>query len=171
MLVLLVGQSAFAADKDPCASPDPFDRSISLVLKSARVQGDAFYGVFELENRNLSSPIALSGSKSAEGFRIGHPEVTVEFKDLVSNWVPLPALPGTFSKPDQLAIQPNSKNTFTVFLMSRETANLSASDFRLLVRSFSPRLCVVSTPFRAVPARTPVEGFDSSSLGPGANKK
>jgi len=164
LMAAFLGQRAVATDLDPCSLPDPSDRRLSLTLKSTSIgEGETFVGIFELENRSVSPAVVLPGIRKGTVFNASQPEITVEFKDLTSNWVPLPTLPGSYgSKPDQLSIRPNTRATFTTYLMSRQIANLSGSDFRLLVRLFNPAFCIVSSPFRAIPIRKQVEGFQSS---------
>jgi hypothetical protein len=90
------------------------------------------------------------------------PEVSVQFRDLNGQWVSFSGLTGEYITPDRMEIKARSRGSFTVDLMSQDVANRSASDFRILVRLSRPDICVISKPFRGIPARQPVVGFEQS---------
>jgi hypothetical protein len=166
-IALFVSHSLAAADNDSCLPLDPLDHRVNLLLRSARIEhvenAGVFYGVFEFENQGLATSVSIPGTKEGKTFLVGRPELTVEFKDLRSRWVSLPEAPAIFLlKPDKLIVPPNTNGVFTALLMSQEIANLSASEFRIVLHLSDPLICIVSRSFRAIPVRKPVEGFETN---------
>lgn len=153
----------FASQRDVCRYPIPDDPAFRLVLKSVKL-GDAgsFSGVFELTNREVKPKISLPVTKTEKGTALGVRYISVEFKDLNGTWRALAPLPGDFrNTKDYLDVRPGETVEFSAFLMTQDTANRSASDFRILVRLSNPDLCIVSTQFSPVPRRDAVTSFMS----------
>ena len=161
MVLCCCGSAALAADGDPCAYPEAVHQEFLFQLNRSYVTEQGFFGVFTLENHSPLT-ITVPGHRRNTGFTIGRPETTVQFKDLTGNWEPLLSLPGSFlPRPDRLIIRPGGKETVTIYLMSADTANKSASQFRVLVRLLDPPTCITSVPYVPTPPREPVTGFES----------
>jgi hypothetical protein len=85
------------------------------------------------------------------------PDTSIEYLDLSSAWRRLLDLPGSYRSGPQLRVlPPGGSDVFKARLMTAETARLNAREFRLLLRTYNPRLCVFSVPFYGVPPRAPV---------------
>lgn len=161
-IVLLCSHSAIASEDDPCRSPDPVGQPFRLTLLRSHLDQRGFVGIFELENSGTQA-ITIPGRKSKDAFAIDRPEVTVEFRDLTLSWQPLLALPGSFmQRPDRLTIRHGERAQVTAALMSKELADQSASQFRILIRLFDSSTCIASVPFTPLPRREPVTGFESA---------
>ena len=162
LAVLLTHCKPLFAVDDPCAYPDPIGQPFSFRLHHSYLGEYGFFGVFELENRS-SQAIVIPGHKGKNTFTSGRPDVTIQFKDLTSNWESLLSLPGSFlPRPDRMTIASGGKGSLSIFLMPPEVANQSASEFRVLIRLFDPATCITSAPFIPRPRRDPVTGFESS---------
>jgi len=161
--VSLLVRLATAENADPCQGAEPFDARVHLTLESTSVdQKRGFVGSFSLENVDFSPDIVIPGRQRQSTFLVGRPEVTVEFMDLAGMWTSLPMLPGDFlPRPDRLVVRKGRSAHFEAFLMPREIANRSGSDFRILVRLSQAALCIVSAPFHATPVRQEVQGFST----------
>ena len=161
VLVILLGEHKLAIAGDPCEVAIPNPR-VSLVLKTARLsQEGRFFGTFELSNKGLDRPLILPGRRDGGTFLMEIPDVTVQYLDLNSQWVSFSTLAGSFiAPPDRLEVKVHSRGILTTDVVSQEIANRSASDFRILIRLFQPDMCVVSSPFHAIPPRQPVTGFE-----------
>jgi len=163
VFILLVGTSAptLAAAEDPCRYTSPDDPAIHLVLKSVTLtESGSFTAQFELLNREVRPAISLPVTRTGKDAFLDLPYASVEFKDLNGTWRPLASLPGDFrDTKDHVNIKPGETAKFSTFLMTNETANHSASDFRILIRLSNPSLCLVSAQFHATPLRQAVKSF------------
>jgi hypothetical protein len=164
LLILFCGRLSAAAAQE-CSGSDPVLSRTSLTLKGAHLEQDAvFYGEFELVNFDAKASLTISGYKKDDGFHVSRPEITVQFMDLRGQWQPVFELPAIFERrPDHLIVRPNSKVRFVTLLMKRDIANLSNSDFRIVLQASEPKICIVSNTFRAVPIRKQVDGFVTNS--------
>jgi hypothetical protein len=162
-LVILGGEGARALGTDPCLAPARSDSRVSLVLKSTEISKEGrFVATFELSNIGFNHKLSLSGKRENGTFTMDVPEISVQFLDLNNEWVSFTTLAGDFIAPNRLEIGAHSRGLFAVDLMSQEEANRSASNFRIMVRFFSPDFCAISPAFHAVPARQAVTGFEQS---------
>jgi hypothetical protein len=146
--------------KDPCGSIPLSESRVSLMLKDVRLSKEGFFGTFVLSNVRLDSKLVLVGKRDNGVFWPTDPSISVQFLDLNGRWVSFPSLAGSFISPDRLEVDVHSREFFTVGLMSQEVANRSSSDFRILVRTFQPAICIISRAFHGVPRRPPVTSFE-----------
>lgn len=160
-LLLLVSTPPATADEHPCRYASPDDPAFRLLLQSVKLsESGSFTGVFELLNREVQPAITLPVTKNGKTAVLGLRYAGVEFQDLNGTWQPLASVPGDFrDTADYLTIRPGETAKFSVFLMTKETADRSASDFRVLIRLSNPRLCLTSAKFRATPLRQTVKSF------------
>jgi hypothetical protein len=140
------------------------DRRFDLVLKSVKLSsGEGFIGTFELSNAKYDHALVLPGRRIGNTLFMDYPDVSVQFRDLNSQWVSFTELAGSFlTPPDRLEVKPGSRVAITTTLMSPEIANSSGSEFRIMIRLSDPDICVISRPFHAVPMHSPVTGFETS---------
>lgn len=163
VMALSLGPVAASHGVDLCSDPDASDPRVRLALKGTQIIDGVYVGEFEIQNIGVTEPILISGEAGSEAFAVEYPDVSIEFKDLNAHWTALQMVPGTFTQQEgRLEIARNSKARFTTMLMTQEVANLSASDFRILVRAVNPKICIISRPFRAVPLRPQVVGFKAA---------
>lgn len=163
VMAFALGRVVTSHAADFCGDPDSGDPRVRLALKSTQVRDGVYIGEFEIENIGLAEPILIAGEASRGIFAVEYPDVSIEFKDLNARWTALQMVPGTFiQQKGRMEIARDSKARFTTTLMTQEVANLSASEFRILVRAIQPKVCMVSRPFHAVPSRQQVVGFEAS---------
>lgn len=163
IIAVFAMRNSLALANDPCADFDSRERHVSLVLVLAVLKNEVFYGTFELFVPDGSQTLALDGTKSGVRFELEYPSVSVEFRDLNSEWVPFAESLGDYTKGEStLRIEPGKKAQFTTVLMPRSTADLSASEFRIQVRANNFSRCVTSQPFRPKRAEKHIKGFESA---------
>jgi hypothetical protein len=145
------------------------NKDVRIVLaKAVEEKNGLFVGIFEMENLGIEPSLSLAGELTRLGFEAEYPDVSIEFKDLNSRWVPLDRTPGTFVQGrDHLLVLPKSKKMFRAPLVSTNIA-INGTEFRLVVRVTKPGLCFVSRPFVVLPLRKKVIGFQSMFVPPKA---
>jgi hypothetical protein len=149
---------ALSADEDPCDSVAGMASEARLELRGSDVDAaGAFVGTFEIENQSRKRSISVGLVGETGGDFAFRPDTSIEYLDLSSAWRRLLDLPGSYRSGPQLRVlPPGGSDVFKARLMTAETARLNAREFRLLLRTYNPRLCVFSVPFYGVPPRAPV---------------
>lgn len=157
---------ARSADEDPCDGIAGMASEARLELKGSDIdEAGAFVGTFEIENQSRQRSISVGLVGETGGDFAFRPDTSIEYLDLSSDWRRLLDLPGSYrSLPRMQVLQPGERYVFKAMLMSAETARQNAREFRVLLRTYNPRLCVFSVPFHGVPSRTPV--LQLQSVGP-----
>jgi len=160
---VLLGAHRPILARDSCDFASPVSARANLILEDTQLSEQGrFLGRFELSNVGFDDPLVLRGIRAKDVFTMNDPEVSVQFRDLNGRWVSFASLTGDYISSDRMEIKVHSRGSFMVDLMSQEDANKSASDFRILVRLSRPDICIISKPFRGIPARQPVVGFEQS---------
>jgi hypothetical protein len=138
------------------------NKDARIVLTRTVVEDKGFFtGIFEIENLGFEPSLSLAGERTKEVFEAEYPDVSIEFKDLNSRWVPLDHTPGTFMQGrDRLVVFQKTKKMFSTPLVSKSIA-INGAEFRLVVRVNEPSVCLVSKPFVVLPLRKKVIGFQS----------
>ncbi|BCT93615.1 hypothetical protein LYSHEL_26400 [Lysobacter helvus] len=156
---------ARAANADPCDSAAGMAAEAALELKEARLNAGAFVGTFEIENASKTSSISVGLVSESGGEFAFRPDFSIESLDLSGQWRRLIDLPGSYrTGPAMRVLPPGGKQQFKAILMTAETARLDAREFRLLLRTYNPRLCVRSVPFHGLPPKPPVQRPEPTRL-------
>lgn len=162
--LIMMSPRSFAA-ADPCSHPEKIASAVTLNLVSAALaENGSFVGNFRIHAAKHSEPISIGLVKVSGGEFAFYPDTSIEYMNLSGDWQRMLALPGSFRGVTRVhVLSPGHAFTFKAALISRETATMNARGFRLLLRTNSSQLCVVSKPFVGVPARPPVETLKSIS--------
>lgn len=162
----MFSNEAFASNADECPYAEKISFHIQLTLKGTTLdkKSGVFIGTFEINNLSKNEPFTVRGiSREHDGtIRVAHPDITIEYLDLLNQWRPLLNLPGSFfGTTEKTVVRPGKSLSFTASLMTPALASQNAREFRLLLRTTSPDRCVVSKPFSGLPSRPKVTSLIS----------
>lgn len=157
--------TATAYSDDPCDNADTISHEARVVIQGSALDKDSFLvGTFQLQNLSKKRNFVIRGTPdaSASTFHIMRPDISVEYLDLLNRWQRMLELPGSFyGKRESHVASPGKSIVFTTWLFSADIASKNAREFRLLIRTQDPSLCLVSVPFRGFPLRPKVVRLES----------
>jgi hypothetical protein len=164
-MFLISCQTCFSAeiDANPCDVHFEDPQWNLKLVKAKKVENEQFLGYFELENKTVEPNLAFLGFWRKKQFHLDDSQVRVQAKSVNGTWVDLLLNWGhNYEKRDKLVLRAKSKAIVTVNLPPQRLADLSAGEFRVLLKIPDPRYCIVSKPFVATPRRPSVTGFRSN---------
>lgn len=174
MLAVSSWVHSYAADSAPAETSnieDPCDYAFNeMVLKRTWSQSDQMLAAFEIRLATIvKEPVVIEGWRKKDGFHIGRPDVSFEFKDLTGGWNELPGLPGSFTGPPDRLLVSNDKRAEVIATLPPTDTTEKAIEWRLVLRDKTG--CRKSLPFRMIRKKGPVEGYVSDPVPDFWNQK
>ena len=126
---------------------------VRLTLKETTLDraSGKFIGTFDLQNVSKQKQIVIgvSSSASADSFSVPYPDASVEYLDLLGQWKPLLNVPGSFLGTSmRRTVEPGKSVLVNAVLVTQDMAEKNGRDFRLILRTADPSVCLISAPFR-----------------------
>jgi hypothetical protein len=136
----------------------------TLTLKRVWKEKSTFYGEFEIRVIE-DTPTGIDGTREHDGFHVYVPTAAYEFKDVNGTWRHLASdLADTFSAPPNRLYATRGKRVKIIAGLPDSQVGESASSWRLVLRSWDNKRCLLSVPFRVKQQRSPVEGYTSDPV-------
>jgi hypothetical protein len=166
VVIAIAPLSAIASSSgDPCQNAGSISLENRVTLQSAALNKHGFFvGTFRVDNLSKDNALMFRGTLDGSNgiIKLAEPDTSIEYQDISSQWQSMLEIPGSFYSPKEERIVPPGKSLlFTAELFSADRASLSAGEFRLLIRTRKPPLCLISVPFYGLPPRPTVNQLKS----------